>query len=285
MPPAAAGFDFAVSATADGDLAVVSPPASGPLASPEIPSGRPSTAAEPLVVALPSPLRRQVVSIAAGETHVLVFARDGSLWSFGRGLEGQLGLGESATAAEAPRPVLGPGSSGPSTSRVVSFSAGARHSLALTADGEAFAWGWGTHGQCGAPALDAVHAPRPVAGAPPGAAEVAAGGAHSLVRTADGHVYAFGRNDAGQLGFEGASTADPTLLDPQAFGFRPVAAVAAGSRHSVALAGEEAEVHTWGDGTHGQLGRAGAARAPAKIAGVRGAKRIVAGWWHTVVEV
>lgn len=297
--PAAAGFDFAVAVTVSGDLAVVSPPASGPLAWPSAPSALPSTSASPLAVPLPSPLRGQVAAISAGETHVLLLGRDGTLWAFGRGRDGQLGTG---TADEdeltTPRPVLGPGagpadddsaapSSAPgSASPVASFSAGARHSLASTVSGATFAWGWGAHGQCGSPALDAVAAPRPVAGAPGGVAEVAAGGAHSLLRTGEGHVYAFGRNDAGQLGVSGASAAEPTLLDPRAFGFRPAVRVAAGARHSAALGGVAGgELYTWGDASHGQLGRRGAARAVERVLGVRGASDLAAGWWHTLVEI
>jgi alpha-tubulin suppressor-like RCC1 family protein len=86
-------------------------------------------------------------------------------------------------------------------------------------------------------------------------AAVAAGGAHSLALDASGSVWAWGRNDHGQLGLVAGT------LEPEAAAQRPyrvdkladVIAIAAGTNHSLALRADGA-VWAWGDNERGQLG-------------------------------
>lgn len=83
--------------------------------------------------------------------------------------------------------------------------------------------------------------------APP---RVAAGGAHSLARSADGTVWAWGDNQFGQLGLGStASTSVPTVIN----GLSGIKAVAAGTDHSVALKGD-GTVWAWGRNASGALG-------------------------------
>uniref|UniRef100_A0A6I8P1W7 Uncharacterized protein n=1 Tax=Ornithorhynchus anatinus TaxID=9258 RepID=A0A6I8P1W7_ORNAN len=86
--------------------------------------------------------------------------------------------------------------------RVIQVACGDRHSMALTRDGELFSWGDDEHGQLG---LERAWVPCPapqrvcaLAGVP--LARMEAGGAHSLALSATGAVFAWGRNDRGQLG-------------------------------------------------------------------------------------
>ena len=67
---------------------------------------------------------------------------------------------------------------------VVKVAAGARHSVALTATGRAFAWGFGHFGQLGTGAYASAAAPQPVA-LPPATkvVDVAAGWWHTLLLT------------------------------------------------------------------------------------------------------
>ena len=70
---------------------------------------------------------------------------------------------------------------------VVSAAAGAYHSLALTADGEVWAWGLNNHGQLGCGGFAATTAPQPVAALRGLRVEQLDGGEHhSLARVAKG---------------------------------------------------------------------------------------------------
>ncbi|MCP3915716.1 MAG: hypothetical protein GY711_09185, partial [bacterium] len=86
----------------------------------------------------------------------------------------------------------------------------------------------------------------------PGSVEivaVAAGFAHSLALDANGNVWAWGRNQAGQLG-------DGTTVDrhiPTAIGLANVVAIDAGDHHSLALLAN-GMLMGWGHNARGQLG-------------------------------
>ena len=78
---------------------------------------------------------------------------------------------------------------------------------------------------------------------------VSAGPTHLLLLRRDGSVWAWGENDAGQLGdgsFEASSDPKPSLATG-------AVEVAAGGRHSLAVT-EDGAVRAWGDGASGQLG-------------------------------
>ncbi len=99
----------------------------------------------------------------------------------------------------------------------MAISAGAYHSLALTADGHVYAWGYNNYGQLGNGSTANATTPVEVEG--PGGTgtlsnivAISAGGYHSLALTADGHVYAWGYNGYGQLG-NGSTTNATTPVE------------------------------------------------------------------------
>jgi hypothetical protein len=79
---------------------------------------------------------------------------------------------------------------------------------------------------------------------------IAAGGPHSLAICSDGTVWAWGRNDYGQLG---DGTYANRTIPTQVVGLRDVVAVAAGINHSLALR-SDGTVWAWGNNFYGQLG-------------------------------
>lgn len=83
----------------------------------------------------------KVKGIAAGCNHVAALREDGSVWTWGRNNEGQLGDG-STSDRNTPQRVAG-------LQDIVSVAAGCTHMLALTADGTVKAWGRGANGQLG----------------------------------------------------------------------------------------------------------------------------------------
>ncbi len=81
------------------------------------------------------------------------------------------------------------------------MSAGGLHSLALTADGAVWCWGWGDNGQLGHGDQETQLLPKKVeACAGRRAAAASAGAYHSLARTADGAVFTWGKGEDARLG-------------------------------------------------------------------------------------
>lgn len=88
----------------------------------------------------------------------------------------------------------------PSLVQIVSVSAGSRHSLALSADGHVYSWGWGRVGQLGHGECVNAYQPRRIAALSRPVRAVSAGGMHSACITVDHHCYTWGSNTYGQLG-------------------------------------------------------------------------------------
>ena len=83
-----------------------------------------------------------------------------------------------------------------------------------------------------------------------------AGEHHSLALSAEGHVFAFGRNDFGQLGLahsvlQGCRVANiPKMIES----LTSISMIAVGGNHSLALNAQAKRVYSWGYGEMGQLG-------------------------------
>ena len=113
----------------------------------------------------------------------------GTLYAWGCGEQGVLGC---RLGASRPKAKLLPTQPlalrrGRASLPVVSAAAGAYHSLALTADGEVWAWGLNNHGQLGCGGFDTTTAPQPVAALRGLRVEQLDGGEHhSLARMVKG---------------------------------------------------------------------------------------------------
>jgi hypothetical protein len=159
---------------------------------------------EPGLVTLPGEIG-PAIQVASGLDHTLVLTASGQLYSFGENVAGQLGYEQNSGTEEpnqVPEPVSLPGASGP----VVQIAAGGLHSLALTASGQLYSFGYNRYGQLGRPANSGTSEPTPLPGlvALPGATgrvvQIAAGENSSLALTASGQLFSFGENTFGQLG-------------------------------------------------------------------------------------
>lgn len=109
---------------------------------------------------------------------------------------------------------------------------------------------------------------------------VAAGGAHTLARRADGAVFAFGLNANGEVG-NGTLLPQPTPV--QIAGLTNIVAVAAGASHSLALRAN-GTVAAFGANDEGQLGdnTTTRRRKPVRVTTLAAAKAIAAGGLHSV---
>jgi len=158
---------------------------------PSPPSERPRklTATPTAIQNLPE--RGRVTAIAAGGFHSLAMTDRGAVYSFGHGMHGQLGHGDTS---DQPTPRLIDGL--PERGRVVAVAAGAHHSLAVSDRGAIYSFGYGGHGQLGHGDRADQLLPQPVAALEAVRIKAAAGGAdHSLALDNFGVLYSFGLDE------------------------------------------------------------------------------------------
>ena len=136
--------------------------------------------------------------------------------------------------------------------RAVSVSAGRGHSLALTADGSVWSWGFGAFGKLGHGDEEDQWQPKKVEAFAGQRLIAVSGGRFSLAITADGAVWSWGVGDFGRLGHGGYQN-QLLLKKVEALAGRCVVAVSAGETHSLALTAD-GSVWSWGYGSRGMLG-------------------------------
>ncbi|WP_174590684.1 RCC1 domain-containing protein [Methanocella conradii] len=95
-------------------------------------------------------------AVAAGGSHSVALASDGSVWAWGSNSDGQLGLGH-AGGSDVTSPTRVQGIEG-----VTAIAAGMYHTLALKGDGSVWAWGSNSDGQLGNASFSAASSPVPV---------------------------------------------------------------------------------------------------------------------------
>ncbi|XP_073000704.1 ultraviolet-B receptor UVR8 [Typha latifolia] len=178
----------------------------------------------------------------------------GSVWSFGDNSNGAVGLPSPLLDAYEPTEL----SSLPSS--VVSVSAGHYHSLAVTADGEVWAWGRNEEGQLGrgiATPRDTWSRPKRVMGLDD--VKVRAAFASGVVSAAigdDGSLWMWGRSKRGQLGLGRDVTEATKPSKVEALKGYDIVKVSFGWGHAMAQT-EDGKLFGWGYSEDGRLGKMG----------------------------
>lgn len=216
------------------------------------------------------------VDVSCKDDHVMALARDGSVYTWGRGDSGQLGIGplpmvtfktrSARVEPYVPYPVRIPDLGG-----VTAISAGGDHSLALLDDGTVRAWGQNRYGQVGDRTSTNRDRPVPVPGVR-SAVAIAAGGHRSAAVLADGTVMEWGANHVNLT---------PRLAPTLVAGARGIRSIVSGDEHVAALT-RTGEVMTWGQNAHYQIGRGGDPDAAGLVEGLADVKSLAAGAGTTV---
>ncbi|WP_257788582.1 hypothetical protein [Streptomyces niveus] len=232
------------------------------------------TSAKYQPVTVPGLTGGNITSLAAGYYHSLALLSNGTVESWGRNIEGQLGIG-SVTNQDQASTVTG-------LRGVVAVAAGNTHSLALLADGTVKAWGSNGSGQLGDNTVATRTTPVTVSGLT-NVEAIAAGSAHSLAVLADGTVKAWGTNGNGQLGDNSLTQRNTPVT---VTGLANVRSVAAGNAHSLARLAD-GTVWAWGYNAQGQLGDNSLTQrlTPVKVDSITTAREISAGIHHSVARL
>jgi len=135
-----------------------------------------------------------ITAIAAnGSLHNLALKNDGTVWTWGDNMYGQLGDG-SLTERYVPTQLA-------SLNNITTIGTGERHSFAVKNDGALFSWGWNGNGQLGVDFISFFHQSSPVnITLLKDVKRITGGSYHSLAQKTDGSIYTMGGNVYGQLG-------------------------------------------------------------------------------------
>ncbi|MCC6235304.1 MAG: hypothetical protein IT580_21865, partial [Verrucomicrobiales bacterium] len=144
------------------------------------------TSTQPGVDFATVPLPRPAVAVAAGAYHSAALLDDGTVWTWGRNKEGQLGRAE----------IFDPGAAGqvPGLPRIRTLAASALSTLAIDENGALWLWG-----QLDPDSFETRRLPGQILDVT-GALTVVAGRTHALVTAEGGTAFAFGNSDYAQLG-------------------------------------------------------------------------------------
>ena len=203
-----------------------------------------------------------VIAIVAGSSHSLALKADGTVMAWGANDYGKLG---DASTSQRAAPIQVKDAAGTGTlSAITSISAGGNHSLALRSDGTVWAWGYNGYGQIGDNTSGGGNdrlIPVQVkgvggAGTLSTIAAIEAGNNHSLALKSDGTVWAWGRNNSGQLGNNLTDQSDAPIQVKDVAGtgtLSNISFISSGYNHSLAIK-SDSTVLGWGSDDVGQLG-------------------------------
>ncbi|WP_344306353.1 hypothetical protein [Fodinicola feengrottensis] len=202
-----------------------------------------------------------VTAIAAGARHLAALRSDGTVWTWGSDVYGELGQNKTGHPSGCncnPTPTQVPGLTG-----ISSLTAGLSTTGVLTTGGAVLAWG-------NSDAFGGIYehdTPTAITGLPP-ITQLSEGFSHTLALTSDGTVWSWGVNLDGELG---DGTYGSVLNSPKPVpGLTDITQIQAASEFSAALA-RDGSVQTWGNNSQGQLGLGttdARATTPSKIPGI-----------------
>lgn len=180
----------------------------------------------PAMINVDLPNGEKIVSVASGENdsvlargyHSLALDSTGKVHAWGCNYSGQLGIGNTVEYAT---PIKTDFSILPEGREIVEVATGYAHSLALDSAGDVYAWGYDYFGQLGDGSsgyttykTSAILIDFSIVPSGEKIVSIVAEGHHSYAIDSAGNVYAWGRNNNGQLG-DGTTTtrAVPTKTD------------------------------------------------------------------------
>ena len=182
--------------------------------------------------------------VSAGRDHTAAIKTDGTLWTWGRGGQGQLG---DNTATDKSTPVT-TFAGGTNWKQV---SSGGYHTAAIKTDGTLWTWGAGNYGQLGGNQYINQSTPVTTFAGGTNWKQVSGGRLHSAAIKTDGTLWTWGKGTYGRLG-DNTVTDKSTPVTTFAGGIN-WKQVSSGWFHTAAIK-TDGTLWTWGRGGSGQLG-------------------------------
>jgi len=205
-----------------------------------------------------------VISVSAGQYHSMALRSDGTVWTWGRNIERQLGglygpVGLTARDRYRLRPRQVPG-----VYNMIAIEAGRLHSVALDEAGYVWTWGHNSNYQLGR--VGNIGTPTIVPGIN-NIVAIAARGDFNLALDSNGNVWGWGR-DEGRIGHDtrpASRMAEPALvLTENGEPLFDIIKIEAGANHSVAMA-SDGSLWSWGLNASGQVGNGATVIAPRAV--------------------
>ncbi|KAM6141107.1 LOW QUALITY PROTEIN: RCC1 and BTB domain-containing protein 1 [Pterocles gutturalis] len=193
---------------------------------------------------------KKISSLSYGSgPHVVLCTEDGQVYAWGHNGYSQLGNGTTSqgiTPVQVCTNLL--------LKKVVEVACGSHHSMALSFDGDLYAWGYNNCGQVGSGSTANQPTPRRISNCLQGkmVVGIACGQTSSMAVVNNGEVYGWGYNGNGQLGL-GNNGNQLTPCRVAALQGVCIMQIACGYAHTLALT-DEGLLYAWGANTYGQLG-------------------------------
>eukprot|EP00520_Triparma_pacifica_P000424 CAMPEP_0118642234 /NCGR_PEP_ID=MMETSP0785-20121206/5730_1 /TAXON_ID=91992 /ORGANISM="Bolidomonas pacifica, Strain CCMP 1866" /LENGTH=1049 /DNA_ID=CAMNT_0006533779 /DNA_START=23 /DNA_END=3169 /DNA_ORIENTATION=+ len=190
----------------------------------------------------------RVQEIAAGRDHTLALSSDGSIYAWGLGHDGRLGLGNEDTAHYPTKISFGP----IADQIVTAIACGEMHCLAVTDSRKVFSWGRNYYGRLGHGDSNNRSVPEMIRSLSHlSINNVSAGVAYSAAVSVEGNLYTWGYGGHGQLGHNDKKNYSQPLM-VKSMSDEIVTKVEAAYGHTLCLTAT-GELFSWGSG-NGLLG-------------------------------
>ncbi len=210
--------------------------------------------------------------IITGNKHSAAIKNDGTLWTWGRNEDGQLGIGNKVNQDNPVK--VG------TDNNWVNVSAGDAHTIAIKQDGTIWSWGRNGDGQLGIGNNTPTTIPTKI-GTLNTWTDVFAGGAFCIAKKNDGTIWSFGNNSLGELGIgNNIDKNSPTQIGTA----NDWNTIATGGLHTIALK-NNGDIWSWGINIDGELGDGTMTNRnyPLKIQSLTNVAQISAGSYHSMV--
>jgi alpha-tubulin suppressor-like RCC1 family protein len=182
--------------------------------------------------------------VSSGQSHTAAIKTNGTLWTWGGGLYGRLGI-NATTDRSTPVTTFAGGTNWKQV------SAGSNHTAAVKTDGTLWTWGYGGLGQLGINATTNRNTPVQVFGSATNWKQVIAASTHTAAVKTDGTLWTWGYGGLGRLGTNATITrSTPVTTFAGGTNWKQVSS---GNFHMAAVK-TDGTLWTWGNGGLGQLG-------------------------------